>query len=168
MAFGVDRTRQMIGDVLVSTAVLPYDDRDARTEDSDYVFDYRRVRRHPAKASLVALFRDEDRRGTFEHQVHVGELLSGAARVFSRYYLAELMSQVPGVKDGIVGGEMEGVGLLSISPRKEPLWIVIKGICDFADEQRDAEIEETRPVACRNSAMFALRGLQNASQIRRT
>jgi len=92
--------------------------------------------------------------------------LSGAARVFSRYYLAELMSQVPGVKDGIVGGEMEGVGLLSVSPRTEPLWIVIKGICDFADEQRDVEIKKTRPVACQNSAMFVLRGLQNASQAR--
>jgi nucleoside phosphorylase len=168
MAFGVDRVHQTIGDVLVSTAVLPYDNRDVRTENDDYAFDYQRVNRHPAKASLVALFRDEDRRGKFEQQVHVGELLSGAARVFSRYYLAELIEKVPGVEDGIVGGEMEGVGLLSVSPRKEPLWIVIKGICDFADEQRDVEIKETRPLACRNSAMFVLRGLLNASGTRRT
>ncbi len=167
MAFGVDRNRQKIGDVLVSTAVLPYDTRDVRTENGNYVFDYKRVRRHSAKPSLVSLFRQEDRRGKFEHQVHVGELLSGAARVFSRYYLAELMTQVPGVKDGIVGGEMEGVGLLSVSPRKDPLWIVIKGICDFADEHRDDEIIENWPVACRNSAMFVLRSLQNASQARR-
>lgn len=167
MAFGVDRARQSIGDVLVSSAVLPYDDRDARDENDDYVFDYKRVRRHSAKASLLALFRDEERRGKFDQQIHVGELLSGAARVFSRNFLKELMSQVPGVSDGIVGGEMEGVGLLSVSPRAEPLWIVIKGICDFADDQRDVEIKETRPVACRNSAMFVLRGLQNASQTRR-
>ena len=40
MAFGVDRTRQAIGDLLVSTAILPYDARDARTEEDRYVFDY--------------------------------------------------------------------------------------------------------------------------------
>jgi adenosylhomocysteine nucleosidase len=39
MAFGVDRVQQRIGDVLVSTAVLPYDDRDARTANGDYMFD---------------------------------------------------------------------------------------------------------------------------------
>jgi adenosylhomocysteine nucleosidase len=54
MAFGVDRRLQSIGDVLVSTALLPYDDRDARTEGSGTDFNYDRVKRHPAKPSLVA------------------------------------------------------------------------------------------------------------------
>ncbi len=166
MAFGIDRERQTIGDVLVSTALLPYDARDARTQGDRYVFEYQRVRRHPAKESLLRLFQAESERGTYDHAVSFGELLSGAARVFSRHYLAELLTLVPGVKDGIIGGEMEGVGLLSVSPRKQPLWIVVKGICDFADELRDREIADNRPIACRNAARFVLSALQRAKQVR--
>jgi adenosylhomocysteine nucleosidase len=166
MAFGVDRNRQAIGDVLVSTALLPYDARDARTQGDRYIFEYQRVRRHPAKESLVRLFQAESDREEYGHRIAFGELLSGAARVFSRHYLAELLTLVPGVKDGIIGGEMEGVGLLSVSPRKQPLWIVVKGICDFADEKRDAEIVDNRPIACRNAARFVLATLQRAKQAR--
>ena len=164
MAFGLDRTSQAIGDVLVSTALLPYDMRDARTEGDRYVFEYQRVKRHPAKASLIRLFQAERDRGGYEHSILFGELLSGAARIFSRHYLAELLRLVPGVKDGIIGGEMEGVGLTSVSPRKKPSWIVVKGICDFADENRDAEIEKTRPIACRNAANFVFSALLRANQ----
>ncbi len=166
MAFGVDRGRQAIGDVLVSTALLPYDARDARTQGDRYVFEYQRVRRHPAKESLLRLLQAESVRGAYQHTISFGELLSGAARVFSRHYLAELLTLVPGVKDGIIGGEMEGVGLLSVSPRKQPLWIVVKGICDFADENRDAEIADNRPIACRNAARFVLSALQRANETR--
>ena len=166
MAFGVDRARQAVGDVLVSTALLPYDDRDARTRDGRYVFDYGRVRRHRANESLVRLLQAESGRGIYGHAIHFGELLSGAARVFSQHYLAELLAFVPGVRDGIVGGEMEGVGLLSVSPRKHPMWVVVKGICDFADDNRDSEIEANRPIACRNAARFVLSALQAAKHTR--
>ena len=57
---------------------------------------------------------------------------------------------------------MEGVGLLSVSPANEPAWIVVKGISDFADENRDVVIEQYRPIACRNAADFVLRALLNA------
>lgn len=166
MAFGVDRERQVIGGVLVSTALLPYDARDVNTEGDDYVFDYGRVKRHPAKESLVRLLKSESARGGYDYPVEFGELLSGAARIWSRPYLAELLRLVPGVKDGIIGGEMEGVGLLSIAPRKKPLWVVVKGICDFADENRHAEIEANRPIACANAARFVLSALRGAKQAR--
>ena len=32
---------------------------------------------------------------------------------------------------------MEGVGLVSVSSPEDPAWIVVKGISDFADEDRD-------------------------------
>lgn len=70
------------------------------------------------------------------------------------------------MRDGIIGGEMEAVGLLSVSPRKQPKRIVIKGISDFGDERRDVEIADSRPLACRNSALLLLRGLLYASRIR--
>jgi len=57
---------------------------------------------------------------------------------------------------------MEGVGLLAASvSRREPIWCVVKGISDFADEDRDAVINESRGPACRNAAAFVLSALVN-------
>jgi adenosylhomocysteine nucleosidase len=43
----------------------------------------------------------------------------------------------------------------------DPIWCVVKGISDFADEDRDAVIEEGRLLACRNSAELVLSALEN-------
>ena len=37
----------------------------------------------------------------------------------------------------VVGGEMEGIGPISNCPKDRPNWVVVKGIFDFADEDRD-------------------------------
>ena len=55
---------------------------------------------------------------------------------------------------------MEGLGLLSISPRENPSWIVIKGISDFADEDSDKVQAEEKAQACYNAARFVLQALQ--------
>ena len=56
---------------------------------------------------------------------------------------------------------MEGMGLLSVSPADKPLWAVVKGISDFADEDRDGIIELTRALACQNAVRFVLTALRN-------
>ena len=88
--------------------------------------------------------------------------MSGAARIGSRIYRNELVLNVPPGEDPIVGGEMEGVGLLAASTASDdPIWCVVKGISDFADKYRDAVIEANRPIACRNAAEFLLSSLIN-------
>ncbi len=43
---------------------------------------------------------------------------------------------------------MEGVSLLAASATPDnPIWCVVKGISDFADEERDAVIQLNRPLA---------------------
>jgi adenosylhomocysteine nucleosidase len=89
-------------------------------------------------------------------------MLSGAARIQSQRFRDELVRSLPADGDPIVGGEMEGVGLLAASlSSDDPIWCVVKGISDFADEGRDAAIEECRPIACRNAAAFVLAALTN-------
>lgn len=214
MAFGVAPCEQKLGDVLVSTSLIPYDLRivrtsaaelvafpremieamvasdEAVTEDGrakpqpgpaqgakhckeetvsgaspqvdDYVVDYSPAERHRARQALIDMFEAEREsmsdaeRG---YQVFFGGVLSGGARVFSRKFVGELVMGVPQAEDGVVGGEMEGVGLLSVSPANDPLWCVVKGISDFGDEDRDQVIKESRPVACKNSAHFVLSAL---------
>lgn len=161
MAFGVDPKRQHHGDVLVARSMFPYDDRTIRVTDGRPVVDYSQTKRRAAKHSLVKLFEREIERGGHTFGAHVGMLLSGGARIFSAKFRDDLVASVPSGRDRIIGGEMEGVGLLSVSPADKPLWAVVKGISDFADEDRDGIIETTRPVACENAARFVLSALRN-------
>lgn len=163
MAFGIDPGRQKLGDVLVSTSLIPYDSRDIKPDPGDperSVADYSSVSRHPARPALVGLFRREQRRGGHSYGLHIGALLSGAARIHCRAFRDELVRGVPGGEDPIVGGEMEGVGLLAASTAADdPIWCVVKGISDFADEGRDEAIKIGRSLACRHAAEFVLSAL---------
>jgi len=169
MAFGIDRSRQKHGDVLVSSSLVPYDTRDVvaagrwtlRRLSPGYHVRYSDASREPARQELVNLFLRQQQQGNQSFRVHVGAMLSGAARIHSRRFREELIFSVPKGDDPIVGGEMEGVGLLAASTaRDDPVWCVVKGISDFADERRKNEIDRSRPVACRNAADFVLAALQ--------
>jgi nucleoside phosphorylase len=165
MAFGIDPRNQNPGDVLVSTSIIPYDNRDIKPAPGGlvgYVSEYSQANREPARPALVELFRREQTRGGHPFGVYMGALLSGAARIHSSFFRDELVRGVPAGEDPIVGGEMEGVGLLAASTAADdPIWCVVKGISDFADENRDAVIDTNRPIACRNAAEFVLSALVN-------
>jgi len=161
MAFGVDPHAQRHGDVLVARAIFPYDDRTIRGANGQPVVDYSRTKRRAAKTALVQLFEREIERGGHAFGIHLGTMLSGSARIFCGRFRDELVSTIPVGRDRIVGGDMEGLGLLSVSPADKPLWAVVKGISDFADEDRDGIIEATRPIACENAVRFVLKSLRN-------
>lgn len=156
MAFGIDSTRQRIGDVLISTMVLPYDNKDVRAAQGGHKYDYSRVKAFPAKQSLLTLLRRAADTDTWRTKVHFGALLSGASRIFEASYRDTLAKGCKRKGEPVIGGEMEGVGLLSVSPREAPTWIIAKGICDFADEHRDCTISTSRPLACTNAAVLVL------------
>jgi adenosylhomocysteine nucleosidase len=165
MAFGIDPDVQKPCDVLVSSWLIPYDNRevgpflDGR---EGYVVDYSSASRQPARPALVDLFLRERNRGGYGFRIHVGAVLSGAARIHSRRFRDELVAGVPRGDAPVVGGEMEGVGLLAASTAADdPVWCVVKGISDFADENRDKVIEANRAPACRNAAAFVLSALVN-------
>lgn len=163
MAFGVNPEEQSLGDVLVSSELIPYDNRIVKRNvdgPPGYVVDYRDANREPARESLIKLFDDEAKRN-HPFKVYLGAMLSGNARIQSASFRDELVSKVPPGKDLIVGGEMEGVGLLAASTSADdPVWCVVKGISDFADGN-DAMIAEHRQAACLNAAVFVLSALQN-------
>ncbi len=138
MAFGIAPRSQQLGDVLISTSLIPYDNRDVRAAPKDqegYIVDYSQANRQPAREFLVRLFLREQIRGGHSFGVQVGAMLSGAARIHSGRFRDEVVNGVPGGDDPIIGGEMEGVGLLAASTASDdPIWCVVKGISDFADE----------------------------------
>jgi nucleoside phosphorylase len=154
--------KQKYGDVMVSSHLIPYDNRDVRSGgDRGYQVIYERASWEESSQTLLAMFmRERERRGNARtFQVHVGAMLSGAARIHSSAFRDELLRDVPAGEQPIIGGEMEAVGLLSAS--ESPNWCVVKGIVDFADEDRDKVFEANRPIACRNAAEFVLDALLN-------
>lgn len=166
MAFGVDPNRQEIGDVLISRALIPYDCRRVLpgSEPTGYRSDYSPAVPESARSSLVNQFERHHVAHRSPFGVHFGAILSGSAQILSSAFRDELVREMrrPG-QDPIVGGEMEGIGLLSASTNiTDPIWCVVKGISDFADDDRDSVIENSRSIACRNSATFALQALQTA------
>jgi len=165
MAFGIDPARQKVGEVLVSTALVPYDNRIVEADPDRagaYRCDYSPANRAPARPALVELFRREQKRGGHPFAVSLGAMLSGAAIIRSSVFRNELLHGVPSGEDPIIGGEIEGVELLAASVASDdPVWCIVKGISDFADGSQEGEFRSNRAIACRNSAEFVLSALAN-------
>jgi adenosylhomocysteine nucleosidase len=161
MAFGVDPKGQNYGDVLVSSYMIPYDNRRyVERETGGYRVDYSGASAYQAGNILERFQREANSPRSNRHfSVHVGAILSGSARIQSETFRNELVASVPQVSDKIVGGEMEAIGLLGVS--RYPIWCVVKGISDFADSHRDEVIAKTRPLACENAAEFLFSTLLN-------
>jgi hypothetical protein len=66
IAFGIDPRKQRLGDVLVSTSLIPYDNREVRPVPrrllrrllcgDGYIVEYPQANRQPARPALVELF----------------------------------------------------------------------------------------------------------------
>lgn len=129
------------------------------------VADYRDVKTYPARPQLRVLFEQAARLPDWHGRVHFGPLLSGASRIHCSTYRDELCAAFPD-RGIVVGGDMEGIGLLASSDETESRWIIVKGISDFADEERDKIIDKTRPIACCNAAQFVLSALLREEMLR--
>jgi nucleoside phosphorylase len=111
MAFGIARGQQKLGDVLVSTSLIPYDKRDVKPSPKEpgYVNDYNAVEVEFARSALVERCLREMERTEYDFAIHVGAMLSGAARIHCARFRDELYGSAPHGNVPIIGGEMEGV-----------------------------------------------------------
>ena len=170
MAFGISRPLQPVGTVLVSDSLFPYDVRDV-VADPDrggrWIYRYdpeapsHAATTYPAKAELRDRLRRHAMTAVLPHLVQFGCLLTGAARIRSLAYLNELVGRCANVAPDIIGGEMEGLGLLSLAECERAHWIIVKGVCDFADEQQMSDARANRRLACTNAARFVLGALRS-------
>lgn len=160
MAFGIDRNTQGLGNVVVSRTLLPYDKRTVLTKDGNVYVDYSEVVPYKSKASLVQMLEREAEAAEWVDKVSFGAMLTGAAKIQCTTYRNELVVEFSDSGEPVVGGEMEGVGMLATCDESAPVWIVVKGISDYADEKSDEDVKVGRTVACHNSARFVLQALK--------
>ena len=160
IAFGIDETKQSIGDILVSKQLFPYELQRVTQEKDGIHVDWRGDRPH-IDSTLLRRVREAwsilRHKATTEHEyrdlvVRFGTVLSGEKLIDSIDYRSQLRAIAP---KAIVGGEMEGSGLYVASSKHKTNWIVIKAICDWADgNKNNFNKEEHQKCAARNAAQF--------------
>lgn len=152
IAFGIDEQSQNIGDVLVSESIIPYNSK--RVGKKSTV-----PRGIEAPSSKVLLNRFKNLETTWEYTLPNGQkakliptrLLSGEELVDNLKHRNRLIKDNPSSK----GGEMEGAGIYAACDRKAD-WIVVKGICDFADGEKGKDKIERQTIAIESALSLCI------------
>jgi nucleoside phosphorylase len=145
-AGGFQERNVALGDVIVATKIVDYEAQrlDGRSPIrwTDYEPD----------ASLHALAKSIRLPPTPENQfqVHFGSILSGDKVVASKSSVEQFL----GLREDVLGTEMEGAGVAFASAKSEIPWLMIRGIADYADENKREDAKRWTEVACDSAARF--------------
>lgn len=132
IAFGADKKKQPIGSVLVAERVVNYEPR--RVGLNDEVL---RGKEGPASSLLVDRFKSVK---GWNHEVEDGRIakiftglvVSGEKLIDNPELKAKVLKEYPTA----IGGEMEGAGIYAACDQKVNDWILVKGVCDYADGKK--------------------------------
>jgi nucleoside phosphorylase len=142
IAFGMRPRKQELGDVLVSEKVTPYEpQRRGKNPISRGV---------PVRAGKTLLARFRARQGWHfvkpdgvASECWIGEIVSGEKLVDDNQFKKQLLTSAPEA----IGGEMEGAGLIAAAEDLGVEWILVKGICDWADGKKTSKHQELAAAA---------------------
>jgi nucleoside phosphorylase len=155
IAFGVDRKRQDIGDVLVSKQVLPYDVQRVGTGADGATVIIPRAGKPDASSRLVDRLRSA-KVGWTNSEVSFGLILSGEKLVDNIDYRGQIVALAPEA----LGGEMEAAGTYSAAYDRNTDWIIVKGICDWADGKKRINKTKRQKLAAENSASLVIHAIK--------
>ncbi len=132
VAFGIDPAKQSIGDVLVSEYLRDYE---VTRVNPDASLTTRGNRPQASDQFLNLLRRLDATRNNWPDwpKLHIGVVMSGDKLVDNRAFRDQLLKMEPEA----IGGEMEGIGVETAARKANIDWIIIKGICDWADGQKN-------------------------------
>lgn len=156
VAFGINPKKQKIGDVLVSKKIINYEV--ARVNEGKEKGEYNITPRGDDPQSGLLLYNcftnilDWNYFLTKKRKASIisGNILSGEKLVDNIEYRNFLKDKFPKT----IGGEMEGSGVSSACQNQDLTeWIVIKGICDWADGQKHKGFQP-KAAASANSLVF--------------
>jgi nucleoside phosphorylase/tetratricopeptide (TPR) repeat protein len=147
IAFGMDETKQKIGDVLVSTQIQDYE---LGRLGSDGQLTPRGDKPH-ASDTLCNRLRQTDAAQTRQFsdwpKVRFGLVLSGQKLVDNLSYRESLKK----LFGEAIGGEMEATGLYVSAVTAKVDWIVVKAICDWGHDKNQADKNAWQTLAAKNA-----------------
>lgn len=146
IAFGADRDKQKIGDVLVSDKILPYDSQRLLENETEYKETPKEV-----GFQLLNAFR-EHRKWIYplpnseQSRVYIGAILTGSRLINNYAYRTQLLNDFAANRP--IGGEMEAQGIYSMCRLHGVAeWIIVKGICDWGYEKNAPNKDELQIIA---------------------
>lgn len=133
IAFGNKNKVKQIGDILIAKTIESYEQQRVEPDDT------KTYRGKPVSTNkdLFEIFSINNNyqfqlsKKHFNVNIYSGSLLSGEKLVDNEHYRDDLFNAFPDV----IGGEMEGVGIGLISHCKSVPWLLIKAVCDWAEEK---------------------------------
>ncbi|MNO77366.1 5'-methylthioadenosine/S-adenosylhomocysteine nucleosidase [compost metagenome] len=150
IAFGIDKKKFSIGDVLVSQQLLLYD---LQRMNSNGTIALRGDTPH---ASSVPLNWVRHAKLTWpsisNSKVEPGLVLSGDKLIDNIDYRNALRDVAPEA----LGGEMEGAGLYAACQDAKVDWLLVKAICDWADGNKSKNKSINQKTAAANAARFVV------------
>ncbi len=152
IAFGSNREKHEIGDVLVAKQLHMYEPQRRSTD---------RAIPRGDKASASPRLLQRFRNAKLDWQVanvHFGLVLSGEKLIDDDEFVRELLSHEPEA----IGGEMEGAGLYVPCLATKKDWILVKAVCDWADGKKSEDKTKRQLKAARNAAHFVWHTLAHA------
>jgi nucleoside phosphorylase/tetratricopeptide (TPR) repeat protein len=137
IAFGKDPEKQKIGDVLVASAIIPYESQRVGEK-----IEFRNPI-PPSNPTLLNRFQNVDNweflgNDGFPCRLECKPILSGEKLIDDPKFKSDLFNQFKYAS----GGEMEGSGLCAASLGSGVPWILVKSICDWADGNKNNEYQE--------------------------
>jgi nucleoside phosphorylase/tetratricopeptide (TPR) repeat protein len=144
IAYGADKRKQSIGDVLLSRQIWGYESRK--------IMKTREIKRGDklsASPQLVQLFEtfQTTNLGAIGHHCFSGLIVSGEKLVDNEEFMEKLRNEEP----EMIGGDMEVAGFAAACYRKSVPWIMVKGICDWGYDKQTASKDDDQVRAATNS-----------------
>ena len=149
VAWGMNKGKQKIGDVLISKKILQYET--AKISNGNTI---PRGADSEAGGVLTNRFKScVDWKYALEDgklaKKYIGTVLSGEKLLDDREYRDKLHDSFPEA----IGGEMEGAGLASVAMANNLYeWIIVKGICDWGYDKQSENKDKYQKIAM-NSAL---------------
>ena len=142
IAFGADKKKQKIGDVLISERILPYDPKRVGKEET-----VSRGKEGPASSLLLDRYKSITG-WDFNHEngipkIITGLILSGETLLDNTPLKKQMIKEHPEA----IGGEMEGPGIYAACDGRVNDWILVKGICDWADGNKKKDKDKYQKMA---------------------
>ncbi|WP_154781111.1 hypothetical protein [Flavobacterium sp. LC2016-13] len=154
VAMGTDESKQKIGDVLISEAIISYESQRLGSEEI--------VQRGPIVDPGVVLFNrfknstgwsSPIENGLFAKK-RIGHILSGEKLIDNLAERNIILSRYPNA----IGAEMEGAGIYAACKTKNVNeWILVKGICDYGDGNKGVDKEKRQNLASQCATSLTLK-----------